>query len=71
MPTDAFLYVFQGGALTLKAEALYVSLDHGRNAGLFAYDTANNAAYYAPGAGRNSDDFAVVRAGLNYKFGSW
>lgn len=71
MPTDAFLYVFQGGALTLRAEALYVSLDHGRNAGLFAYNGTTSAAYYAPGAGRNADDFAVVRAGLTYKFGGW
>ena len=71
MPTVAFLYVFQGGGLTLRAEALYVSLDHGRNVGLFAYNTNTNAAYYAPGAGRNSDDFAVVRAGLTYKFGGW
>ena len=71
MPTDAFLYVFHGGALTLRAEALYVSLDHGRNAGLFATNTATNAAYYAAGAGKNGDDFAVVRAGLTYKFGGW
>jgi outer membrane immunogenic protein len=71
MPTDAFLYVFQGGALTLRAEALYVSLDHGRNAGLFAYNTVTNAGYYAPGAGKSGDDFAVIRAGLTYKFGGW
>ncbi len=34
-------------------------------------NAASNApAYYSP-VGRRDDEFAVVRAGLNYKFGSY
>ena len=59
--------------LSLKVEGLYVNLDNNnRNAGVYAYDT-NNVLYRQPGfSNRNSGtEFAVVRAGLNYKFGSY
>lgn len=68
IPTESFLYM-RGGALTLRAEALYVSLAHGRNAGLYAYNGVTGAAYYTP-LSRDGDDFAVARVGLSYKFGT-
>ncbi|MCJ2099231.1 porin family protein, partial [Methylobacterium sp. E-046] len=42
-----------------------------RNQGAFVINAASNVpAFYSP-VGRRSDEFAVVRAGLNYKFGSY
>jgi outer membrane immunogenic protein len=73
LPTDSFLNFFRSSAVTLKVEGLYVNLDNNnRNAGVYAYDT-NNVLYRQPGfSNRNSGtEFAVVRAGLNYKFGSY
>ncbi|MCJ2124760.1 outer membrane protein [Methylobacterium sp. J-077] len=75
LPTDSFLNFFRSSAVTFKIEGLYVSLDRNRtnlplvggaitSAGVLpVYSTATN--------GRNTNDFAVVRAGLNYKFGSY
>ncbi|MCJ2138062.1 porin family protein, partial [Methylobacterium sp. J-026] len=38
----------------------------------FVINAASNfPAVYSSGIGRRSDEFAVVRAGLNYKFGSY
>ncbi|WP_443136717.1 outer membrane protein, partial [Methylobacterium sp. Leaf113] len=73
LPTDSFLNFFRSSAVTLKVEGLYVNLENNnRNAGVYAYDT-NNVLYRQPGfSNRNSGtEFAVVRAGLNYKFGSY
>ncbi|KQP41085.1 porin [Methylobacterium sp. Leaf104] len=73
LPTDSFLNFFKSSAVTLKVEGLYVNLENNnRNAGVYAYDT-NNVLYRQPGfTNRNSGtEFAVVRAGLNYKFGSY
>ena len=69
LPTDSFLNFFRSSAVTLKVEGLYVSLDRSRNGTGALYVPAANLVYLAGGA--RTTDFAVVRAGLNYKFGSY
>ena len=72
LPTDSFLNFFRSNAVTLKVECLYVTLDRNtRNQGAFVINAANNFPVVYSGIGRRSDEFAVVRAGLNYKFGSY
>jgi outer membrane immunogenic protein len=72
LPTDSFLNFFRSNAVTLKVEGLYVNLDRNtRNQGAFVINAANNFPVVYSGIGRRSDEFAVVRAGLNYKFGSY
>jgi outer membrane immunogenic protein len=80
LPTDSFLNFFKSSAVTLKIEGLYVNLDRGnRNNGVFAVNNAGQeVSVTSPGVvlvsgGRQVRDteFAVVRAGLNYKFGSY
>jgi outer membrane immunogenic protein len=72
LPTDSFLNFFRSSAVTLKVEGLYVNLDRGtRNQGVLLVNAANLAPVLTTGIGRRSDEFAVVRAGLNYKFGSY
>ncbi|MCJ2121205.1 porin family protein, partial [Methylobacterium sp. J-077] len=72
LPTESFLNFFRSSAVTLKVEGLYVNLDrNNRNQGALVVNAANLVpAYYSP-IGRRADEFAVVRAGLNYKFGSY
>ncbi|MCE4222878.1 porin family protein [Methylobacterium sp. C25] len=80
LPTDSFLNFFRSSAVTFKVEGLYVNLDqNGRNAGTFAINgagttfatgTGGNVLVAGPG-GRTDTEFAVVRAGINYKFGSY
>src|SRR4051812_12551276 len=71
LPTDSFLNFFRSSAVTLKVEGLYVNLDRGtRNQGAFVINSATNVPAVYSGVGRRDDQFAVVRAGLNYKFGS-
>jgi outer membrane immunogenic protein len=57
--------------LTAKVEGLYVNLGSGNrnNAGVF-YNAASNAIFVGNG-GHRSNDFGVVRAGLNYKFNTF
>ncbi|KQP41338.1 porin [Methylobacterium sp. Leaf104] len=80
LPTDSFLNFFKSSAVTVKVEGLYVSLDRNSTNGVFAYSNSTGAQYSVSGTGyaaatgytsRRSDDFAVVRAGLNYKFGTY
>ncbi|WP_267424305.1 porin family protein [Methylobacterium sp. GC_Met_2] len=72
LPTESFLNFFRSSAVTLKVEGLYVNLDRNtRNQGAFVINAANNFPVVTSGVGRRSDEFAVVRAGLNYKFGSY
>ena len=81
LPTDSFLNFFRSSAVTLKVEGLYVNLDRGGGAlnGAFAVNNAGTVITTAsPGvvvvsgpSRRNDTEFAVVRAGLNYKFGSY
>ena len=72
LPTDSFLNFFRSSAVTLKVEGLYVNLDRNtRNQGAFVINAANNFPVVYNNIGRRDDEFAVVRAGLNYKFGSY
>ena len=80
LPADSFLNFFKSSAVTVKVEGLYVSLDRTSTNGVFAYSNATGAQYSVSGTGyaattgyasRRSDEFAVVRAGLNYKFGTY
>lgn len=52
--------------LTAKIEGLYVNLDRG--SGETYYDAGTNAYY---GTGHTSEEFGVVRAGLNFKFSAF
>ena len=75
LPTDSFLNFFRSSAVTFKVEGLYVSLDRNRTS-LPLVGAAVTAAgvlpvYSTAASNRNTNDFAVVRAGLNYKFGSY
>ncbi len=81
LPTDSFLNFFRSSAVTLKVEGLYVNLQQDRrSAGSFA-TTANGTTYSTVSPGvvlvsgpanvRRDTEFAVVRAGVNYKFGSY
>ena len=80
LPTDSFLNFFKSSAVTLKVEGLYVNLDRNSGGrGAFAVDNQGRTVSVAsPGVvlvsgGQQVRDteFAVVRAGLNYKFGSY
>ena len=79
LANDSFLNFFRSSAVTLKIEGLYVNLDQGnRNNGIFASTGAGLVGIGSPGVtlasgGRaiRETEFAVVRAGLNYKFGSY
>jgi outer membrane immunogenic protein len=73
LPTDSFLNFFKSSAVTLKVEGLYVNLDRQKNAASAVfYPTIlpPNGTAYLNGAAVNTE-FAVVRAGVNYKFGSY
>ncbi|WP_342110307.1 porin family protein [Methylobacterium sp. SI9] len=73
LPTDSFLNFFHSSAVTLKVEGLYVNLDRQKNAAAGVYVPSllppNGVAYLNGGAAKT--EFAVVRAGVNYKFGSY
>ncbi|WCS28908.1 porin family protein (plasmid) [Methylobacterium sp. NMS14P] len=72
LPTESFLNFFRSSAVTLKIEGLYVNLERGnRNQGALVVNAANLVPVYYSAIGRRDDEFAVVRAGLNYKFGSY
>ena len=81
LPTDSFLNFFKSSAVTFKIEGLYVNLDNDNKLnGSFAQNTAGrvvsvgdaDVVRLAGGAHRNDPtEFAVVRAGVNYKFGSY
>ncbi|ACL58244.1 outer membrane protein [Methylobacterium nodulans] len=80
LPTDSFLNFFKSNAVTVKVEGLYVNLERERNrSGAFAVNnagtlitTASPGVVVVSGANlRRDTEFAVVRAGLNYKFGTY
>jgi outer membrane immunogenic protein len=81
LPTDSFLNFFRSSAVTLKVEGLYVNLQQDRrSAGSFAtnsvgqtYSTVSPgvALVSGPANVRRDTEFAVVRAGVNYKFGTY
>ena len=56
-------------SLALALGWAFLMLPH--SAGLRGPVAANLAPVYTTGIGRRDDEFAVVRAGLNYKFGSY
>ncbi|MGE7416805.1 outer membrane protein, partial [Methylobacterium tarhaniae] len=76
LPTDSFLNFFRSNAVTVKVEGLYVNMDRGGLGGAFAVNnagtlitTASPGVVVVSGAqSRRESEFAVVRAGLNYKF---
>ena len=70
LPTDSFLNFFKSSAVTVKVEGLYVNLERNRNTvGGFYTGVATNLLYINSAA--RQTEFAVVRAGLNYKFGTY
>ena len=80
LPTDSFLNFFRASAVTFKVEGLYVSLDRNRASNVVAFNSATGATLSVGDpnvqivsglANRRSDEFAVVRAGVNYKFGAY
>ncbi|GEO98861.1 outer membrane protein [Methylobacterium haplocladii] len=80
LPTDSFLNFFRSSAVTFKVEGLYVNLDQGNGTtGAFATNrngrivsVGNPDVALVSGAPRaQGTEFAVVRAGINYKFGSY
>ena len=86
LPTDSFLNFFRASAVTLKVEGLYVNLGrNSRDNAVVASNgstvvRANDpalAVFDANGnlvSGRSlarDTEFATVRAGINYKFGSY
>ena len=80
LPSDSFLNFFKSSAVTLKVEGLYVNLDRGTGGrGAFAVDnqgrtvtvTSPGVVLVSGGQQVRDTEFAVVRAGLNYKFGSY
>ena len=77
LPTDSFLNFFRSSAVTLKVEGLYVNLDNNNGraqaplVGAAISPVGLVPVYSLAGASRNENAFAVVRAGLNYKFGSY
>ena len=72
LPTESFLNFFRASAVTLKVEGLYVNLDRGTGTqGALVINNATNTPVAFSNVGRRNDEFAVVRAGINYKFGSY
>ena len=72
LPTDSFLNFFKSSAVTLKVEGLYVNLERNRTnaSGIFAAGVnAPNGTVFL--ANQRAQEFVVVRAGLNYKFGTY
>ena len=67
LPTNSFLNFFKSSAVTLKAE--YLHYDLGRS-NVTAGATANNGSTGAYNV-RFKNEGDIVRAGLNYKFGSF
>ncbi|GJD53543.1 hypothetical protein OPKNFCMD_6320 [Methylobacterium crusticola] len=80
LPTDSFLNFFRSNAVTVKVEGLYVNLDRGtglngafavNNAGAIISTSSPGVVVVSAGQTRRDTEFAVVRAGLNYKFGTY
>ncbi|MFG5119797.1 outer membrane protein [Methylorubrum sp. POS3] len=79
LPTDSFLNFFRSSAVTLKIEGLYVNFDGNQSRGGFANANGtivtaspiSSTSVLVTNFARRDNDFAVVRAGLNYKFGSY
>ncbi|MCC0807041.1 porin family protein [Methylobacterium sp. W2] len=76
LPTDSFFNFFKSSAVTLKVEGLYVNLENDKNnrGGRSVFNSAvapSGLLTISPAVAARESEFAVVRAGLNYKFGSY
>ena len=72
LPTDSFFNFFKSSAVTLKVEGLYVNLENeGRAGNRSVFNPATNVLTLSRSVTARESEFAVVRAGLNYKFGSY
>ncbi|WP_027170764.1 porin family protein [Methylobacterium sp. 10] len=72
MPVDSFLNFFRSSAVTLKVEGLYVNLENkGNTTERSVLNPANGVLSLSRSVTARESEFAVVRAGLNYKFGSY
>ena len=73
LPTDSFLNFFKSSAVTLKAE--YLRYDLGaRTVRVDSINPATGTTYLAANGSYNSifkTEGSIVRAGINYKFGSY
>ncbi|GJE18998.1 outer membrane protein [Methylobacterium marchantiae] len=70
LPVDSFLNFFRSSAVTMKVEGLYVNLEQDGRGNRSVYTLPPvNVVSLSPSA--RETEFAVVRAGLNYKFGSY
>jgi outer membrane immunogenic protein len=67
---DSWLNFFRSSAVSLKLEGLYVNLDRKSDRTVIGYDAAG-IVYSVPSAGNRDEGFAVIRAGINYRFGSY
>ena len=70
LPTDSFFNFFKSSAVTLKVEGLYVNLDQENGRGARSVYNPRTDVLSLSSTARETE-FAVVRAGLNYKFGSY
>ena len=61
---------FKSSAVTLKVEGLYVNLDQENGRGARSVYNPRTDVLSLSSTARETE-FAVVRAGLNYKFGSY
>ncbi|WP_457115404.1 outer membrane protein [Methylobacterium sp. JK268] len=72
LPTSSFLNVFGASAVTLKLEGLYVNVERNKGLALLAVNTQTGDLFLrTPDRRTLGDDFAVIRAGVNYKFGTF
>ncbi|CAA2099844.1 hypothetical protein MBUL_00362 [Methylobacterium bullatum] len=71
MPVDSFLNFFRSSAVTLKVEGLYVNLENKGNPSERSVLNPNGSLILSRSVTARESEFAVVRAGLNYKFGSY
>lgn len=72
LPTESFLNFFRASAVTMKVEGLYVNLQRNKGLALLAVNTVTGDVFLrTPDRRSLGDDFAVIRAGINYKFGSY
>ena len=69
LPTDSFLNFFKSSAVTIKVEGLYVNLERNKNTAGGVFNLPTNTLFI--NAAARETEFAVVRAGVNYKFGTY
>ena len=71
IPTDSVINVFHSSAVTLKVEGFYFDLGREGASGSQIVGVSNTGAVITgTGFTQRENTFAVVRAGINFKFGS-